>query len=496
MSKPTREELLAVEKALKEIERRKNEHAMSFYVPYEKQQEFHDGGIKFRERLFMAGNRVGKTYCGAFEMACHLTGEYPDWWMGRKFTRPIKAWAASDTGITVRDIVQTKLCGPYGYPAKYGSGMIPKAAVDWVKDVSLARGVTDLFDTVLVAHSTNGVTDGHSILTFKTYEQGRKKWQGEAVDVIWYDEEPEEDVYSEGTARIAPTVEGEEGGIEFMTFTPLLGKSKVVCRFLDEPSPDRGVTYMTIDDAKHISLDARKKIVDGYLAHEREARTKGIPMLGSGKIFKNLEAEILVDPFPPPRHWRYVWGTDFGIEHPFAASLLGLDMDTDVIYVMYCYRAANETPLQHCAAMKPVFEGRGDKIPMVWPQDGWQRKEFEGALKPTATIYKKHKMNVMPTHATFPDGSNSTFAGILEMQERFSSGRLKVFNTQTNWLDEYRNYHMKDGQIVKIRDDLMSATRVGIMAKRFARAILWIPNTQNGRGEIAMAKDIDNCFEW
>jgi phage terminase large subunit-like protein len=484
--------LKEIEKTLKEVQRLKTERAMTFYSPYPKQMEFHDQGSKYRERLFMAGNRVGKTFCGAFEMACHLTGEYPDWWLGRRFNRPIKAWAASDTGLTTRDIVQTKLCGPYGYPAKYGTGMIPKDAVDWTKEISLARGVTDLFDTVLVTHKTDGVEDGKSVLTFKSYEQGRKKWQGEAVDVIWYDEEPEEDIYAEGTARIAPTIAGETGGIEYMTFTPLLGKSKVVCRFTDEKSDDRGVIYMTIDDATHISPEARAKIISGYLPHEREARTKGVPMLGSGKIFQTLEQDILVPPFALPRHWRYLWGTDFGIEHPFAAVLLGVDMDTDTIYVMQTVRMTDSTPLQHVAAMKPCCGGWGDKVPMSWPQDGWQRKEFEGALKPTSEIYRKHKMNVLHSHATFVDGTNSTHAGIIEMQERFSSNRLKVFSHCTDWLEEYRNYHMKDGQIVKLRDDLMSATRVGVMARRFAKAVLWVPNTQDGRGDVGrFARDVD-----
>jgi hypothetical protein len=102
-------------------------------------------------------------------------------------------------------------------------------------------------------------------------------------------------------------------------------------------------------------------------------------------------------------------------------------------------------------------------------------------------------MTVLPTHAAFPDGSNSTWAGILDMQERFESGRLKVFDTQTPWLEEYRNYHMKDGKIVKYKDDLMSATRVGIMARRFARAVLWVPNSSGGGGggSVPMAKDID-----
>lgn len=492
--KPTLEELRKIEKALLEIGRRKVEHAKAFFQPYPLQQDFLDGGIAHTERLFMAGNRVGKSQTGAFEMACHLTGEYPDWWLGRRFNRPIKAWAACDTGINVRDVAQSKLCGPYGDLSRQGHGMIPKSAVNWEKDISLARGVTDLYDTVFVKH----ISGGKSTLTFKTYEQGRKKWQGEAVDVIWFDEEPEEDIYSEGITRLAPTRSGEQSGIAYMTFTPLQGKSKVVCRFLDKPSLDRGVYRMGLDDAPHIDEAEKVKMLERYLPHEREARRRGAPMLGSGQVFSTPPDEFRIPAFPYPRHWRYIWGVDFGIDHPFAAVLLGHDMDNDVLYVMSCYRAESQTPLQHCAAMKPALGGRGDKVPFAWPQDGWQRREFEGALTPTADIYRKHKMTVLSTHAQFPDGSNSTWAGILDMRERFASGRLKVFDTQTEWFTEYGEYHMKDGQIVKLRDDLMSATRVGIMAKRYARSVLWAPNTQDGRGqaESRVARDVDFSFDW
>jgi hypothetical protein len=65
----------------------------------------------------------------------------------------------------------------------------------------------------------------------------------------------------------------------------------------------------------------------------------------------------------------------------------------------------------------------------------------------------------------------STEAGILEMDEREKSGRLKVARHLSDYLEERRFYHRKDGQIVKLKDDLMSAVRIAIMAKRFARAV-------------------------
>ncbi len=78
-----------------------------WYVPHSKQRAFHAAGGGARERLFLAGNRVGKTLAGACEMAFHLTGRYPAWWDGVRYDRPIEAWAASVTREATRDILQT-----------------------------------------------------------------------------------------------------------------------------------------------------------------------------------------------------------------------------------------------------------------------------------------------------------------------------------------------------------------------------------------------------
>jgi len=69
---------------------------------YAKHLEFFSAGASRNERLFMAANRVGKTEgVGAYETTLHLTGNYPPWWLGRRFTRPISAWAAGQAANAV-----------------------------------------------------------------------------------------------------------------------------------------------------------------------------------------------------------------------------------------------------------------------------------------------------------------------------------------------------------------------------------------------------------
>lgn len=481
-------ELKEILEALEASETRRKYNAASFFVPYERQLEFFTLGVTKRERLLMAGNQLGKTEAGAIETASHLTGEYPDWWPGRVFTHPVKGWAAGETSLIVRDVQQKKLCGEAGVDAAFGTGMIPKAR--FTDKPSLARGVTDAFDTIQVEHSNWEVkkgsyirtrcVDGISVLRFKSYEQGRQKFQGETLDFFWPDEEPDADIYSEGLTRTVAT-----GGMSYLTFTPLKGMSDVVRRFREESSPDRGVVTMTIDDVGHITPEQKKIIVAGYLPHEREARARGVPMLGSGRIFTASEESISEATIEHiPIYWRKLWGIDFGIGHPFAAALGLWDVDNDIIHITNVIRIADQMPPQHAKLMKAIGAG----VPVAWPQDGTAREKGSG--EPLSKLYQAEGLSMLPDPAMWPDGGNSTEAGILDMQERFASGRLKIAAHLSDFFAEYREYHRKDGQIVKVHDDIMSAVRQIIMAKRFARAVP-LGKTKARRGEATQCRDVD-----
>ncbi|MDE2020399.1 MAG: terminase family protein [Patescibacteria group bacterium] len=475
-----RSQLIEIEKALKVLDTKMRTEKLSFYEPYKKQQEFHDLGLTKIERLLMAGNQQGKTYCGAAEMAMHLTGQYAADWMGRRFEKPVRAWVAAPTGLAVRDCAQKHLVGELGLG--YGTGLIPRECLSPDK-MFLARGVSNLYDVVLVKHRDGkNRHNGWSQLTFKTYEMGREKWQGETLDVVWLDEEPPMDIYTEALARISAT-----GGMIYLTFTPLKGISEVVRRFRSEASPLRETVNMTIDDAEHLTPERRAQIIDAYPEHEREARTLGVPMLGEGKIFKFLEKDIRIPAFEIPYHWPLLWAIDFGVEHPFAAVLMAWDRDSDTLYVLHCIRMKGKLPIDHAAAMKPF----GKDVPVAWPHDGNQRREFEGQLVPMVRIYRNHGLKMLPQHATFEDGSNSVEAGLMMMQERFRLGKLKVFSHCTEWFEEYREYHRKEGLIVKEHDDLMSATRYGVMARRMSRTVGVDPVSGRKENKITIAKDTD-----
>lgn len=398
------------------------------------------------------------TLSASRETAMHLTGMYPEWWTGAKFRRPTTGWAASLTSQGTRDTVQRLLLGP---PGQHGTGAIPKKSIIDIKKAT--HGVADAVETITVRHEPTG---GTSRLTLKTYDQGRERWQGDTLNFLWLDEECPMDIYVEGLTRLVAT-----GGIAYMTFTPLLGMSGVVRRFLQEKPPGTHVTNMTIEDAEHYTPEERAAIIARWPAHERDARARGIPMLGSGAIYPVDIDSILEPALQIPEHWPRIAGIDFGWDHPTAIVWMAWDRDNDVIHVYDVYRKKEATPIVHAAALR----SRGVWIPVAWPHDGLNTEKGSGIV--LAQQYRDQGANMLKTKATHPpaqgqkegDGGNGVEAGVQRILDRMLVGKFKVARHLSDWIEECRMYHRDNGLIVKEADDLMDATRYAEMMIRFAK---------------------------
>lgn len=170
----------------------------------------------------MAGNQLGKTKAGSMEWAMHLTGKYPDWWEGWRCERPGRYWAGGETRVSTRDTIQKLLVGEPEREEEWGTGAIPG---DDILDTFRSSGVPNALDSITVRHADGGA----STLLFKAYEQGRAKWQGDTLDGVWFDEEPPQDIYTEGLTRTNAT-----NGITMITATPLKGMSEVIKMFLTD----------------------------------------------------------------------------------------------------------------------------------------------------------------------------------------------------------------------------------------------------------------------
>ena len=217
----TRKDLAKAVEIAREIRSRERFNKLDFYDPYPYQLNFHKTGSEANQRLLMAANRIGKSYCGAAELAYHTTGLYPSWWQGRRYRQPIIAWAGGVSNETTRDIVQYELLGSPDDPEAFGSGSIPK---NLIIKTERKPGVPNAKSVALIKH----VSGGNSSLFFKAYEMGVEKWQGRSVDCIWLDEEPSREIYSQAVTRTL-----DRKGMVYMTFTPEQGMTETVASYMN-----------------------------------------------------------------------------------------------------------------------------------------------------------------------------------------------------------------------------------------------------------------------
>ena len=409
------------------VERRKKFHAIDYVKWSPKQLEIF--ASKAAETLVLAPNQVGKTLAGSATLSYHLTGQYPEDWIGHRFTRPIRAWVIGPTALAVRDGPQTKLFGRAGVVAEVGTGMVPAEAI---VDVSTTRGITDSYDTAQVAWGGN--RDTPSTVTFKSSEMGREKFQSESLDFIWIDEECPWDIYNELLARVSAS-----NGLILATFTPLLGYTEIVKRFLDAPHPSRAVIQIDLPDVTHISPERQKEIEASYPEWQRATRAHGVPMMGEGRVFATPEDQIVHDlnPAQVPTWWRWLWGVDFShggmseSAHPFAAILVVLDPSTSTIYVMEALKIFKAQPYAHAAAIR---QSKYRDAPIAFPHDGHRSDLSSG--KTLRELYKAQGLNMLPQHAQFATGGYDKEAGIAIMDQMFSLKKLLIARHLTEvWTD-------------------------------------------------------------
>jgi phage terminase large subunit-like protein len=446
-----------------------------FYKPHLKQEKFHAASTKAIERLFLAGNRTGKTYCGCVEDAIHLTGVYPDWWTGHKFNHSITVWVASENYEITRNVLQKMLIGGYSLDGHFTDGLIHPSLI--LKKAMLS-GVNGAVDYVQIQHSSGGV----SSLYFKSYKQGREKFQGARCHLIHLDEEPPKDVYTECSMRLAD-VDGMGQGRLILTMTPLKGYTEMMSYFLEHrvtkkeleqgetqsvedlsqedevirTDPEiifNGKYYIQAswDDNTHLSEETKQQLRSTLKPYELEAREKGIPSVGSGLVYQVMESEFLVEPFEIPHYWPCVFGMDVGFFAPTAVVFMAHDKDNDILYIYKEYSVTEKTAAQHAASL--MIMGC-DWIPGVCDPAVNQGSQRDGEKLIDDYAKAGLKLN---------KGKYAKELAVDSVLERIRTGRFKVFKTCRKFMDEWRGYSRDDkGKINKGRDHLMNALEFVIL---------------------------------
>lgn len=451
---------------------------------YPKHVAFFASGRHFRERAVISANRVGKSVMGCYELVCHLTGDYPPWWPGVRFTGPVSAWACGDTNTSVREILQESLLGKW---PDVGSGIIPRHAV---LHYTRKSGVPEAVESVSVRHRSGGV----SRLLFKSYESGRKLFQGTAQHVILCDEEPPEPVYNEVLLRTAATGDFP-GGTVMLTFTPLSGLTQVVRLFYPdvaairdegtrEVSSDldaavetwlsvgrvagaakRWVIRITWDDVPHLTDAEKEDFLSALKPYQRAARLRGIPQLGSGAVFPFPIEEIEIPAFTMPASYERGWALDAQALWK-SSTHHARDRETGIWYQYDEFKRELASTADHAAAIGERglwIPGVGDASALVKDAD---RRRYIDLYRDAGLDIELAEKSVEP--------------GIQEVYDLIAKGKWKVFNTCRHSLAEYETYQRDDqGRIIKRNDHLMDCWRMAARAY-LRRGSNWMKTVAEG----------------
>ncbi|WP_142478636.1 phage terminase large subunit family protein [Klebsiella oxytoca] len=453
----SREQKIELVKLLEEKKRRDNVYRYRTYYEtrYPWQKRFIANTREYSQVALIAANRVGKTDTATYVDAIHAMGDYPEGWTGHKFDHAPLIWILGYSGEKCRDLLQAPIIGRKTDNGWEG-GLIPGELIVSVEPMT---GTPNAVRSVYIKHKSGGTAK----IQFWSYSQGQHALMGDSVDWFHIDEEPKDPaIFPQVLTRTATGDKGN-GGRGILTFTPENGRTDLVIGFMDNPSSAQACMNVGWDDAPHLSDKVKTELLASFPAHQRDMRTKGIPMLGHGRIYDIADDEITCQPFACPDHFFVIDGQDFGWDHPQAHIQLWEDRDEDVIYISHVWKARQKKADEAWRIVKPWARD----VPTAWPHDGNQHEK--GGGQQLKEQYKAEGFKMLGEHATWPDGGNKVEPGIHEIRERMLDGKFKVFSTCTDFFEEFRMYHRDEtGKIAKTNDDVLDAIRYAYMMRRYA----------------------------
>lgn len=428
----------------------------AFNMFYDWQGDFTAATKTHHEACLCAANQIGKTFTGATIDAMHLTGEYPEDFPGHTFDFPPLVWGLGFSMEKTRDLLQTALFGRM-INRKFEGGLVPANKIIGYES---AGGTVNAMRTVRVKHK-----HGISTIQFWSYSQGQHAIMGDVVDWFHVDEEPkDQNIRPQLLTRLINGDQGR-GGRGIYTFTPENGRTELVIKFMDDPSPDQFFMIKGWDDAPHMTAEKRERMLGLYPDYQRDMRSKGIPMLGHGRIYDLGDEFVTCDPFEIPDHWFVINGMDFGWDHPQSHIQLVEDRDTGDIYITHGYKASKVSANDAWGAVKDWSKD----IPVAWPHDGLQNEKGRDDAVQQKQHYASAGFKMLASHATWQEGGNSVESGLYLIADAMRKGKFKIFKGLIQVMDEFRQYHRDEkGKIVKVRDDLLDAIRYAYMMKRYA----------------------------
>ncbi|MGN1098736.1 MAG: terminase large subunit domain-containing protein [Christensenellales bacterium] len=407
---------------------------------HEKQLIFHKN--KAKVRFVFGGNRSGKTECGAVETVWRARGIHP-----YRENKPVSAWVVSVSYEVQRDVAQGKILG-YLNP-----GWIEEIVMQSGKKASPEYGIIDYIAVKNVFGST-------SIIGFKSLDQGREKFQGTSLDFVWFDEEPDEDIFNECRMRVM-----DRCGDVFCTMTPLKGLTWVHDKIY--LATDDDVWYETMEWADNPYLDKREveALTKSLGKEELESRRFGKFRAESGLIYPEFDTLHVIPPFPVPKEWYDTISIDPGLNNPLSAHFYAMDYD-GVIYVI----------AEHYEKGKYV-DYHADRIKKIAAELNWHtdQKGRLSALIDSAAGQRTLAASKSVAELFYDQGiivntrvNKDVWAGIARVKALLGERppRIYIFENCVNLIRELKGYRWGTGDSPRKYDDhALDELRYYVMSK-------------------------------
>jgi phage terminase large subunit-like protein len=443
-------------------------NSLKYFRPFDHQRKFFATG-QYDRRGILAANRVGKTVSTCYETAMHLTGLYPDWWNGYRFTTPITCMVAGEGWSQVALVLQNELLGTQDVKIteNLGSGAIPRDCI--VTDTMRNDGANCI--GVEIRHKSGA----NSYLLFANYTQEVRQLQGFKLNLAVFDEQPPDDFFSEVVTRTATTQ-----GKVLCSFTPLKGLNGLVSKFWNK-EPGYEFIRVSWDDVPEYSpwgepfllKETRLQLERDYLPHEREARIAGKPVMGKGAVFQ-------LNNWPTYKTGEYDFTRMPNIQRVIALDL-GLVNDKTVISLMY-WEPAERTAFLH---KQIVVQGVEEAVPIqyinhllrpevfgcpiVLPADASTPGRYTMSSNSVRELFEQYELNVLPDPIMNPPDSqgrktNHKSFGINQMRQMLEVGSLLVNENCTHFLSEAQNYFVDEKGRFSDPDDCIDSARYALLA--------------------------------
>lgn len=199
-------------------------------------------------------------------------------------------------------------------------------------------------------------------------------------------------------------------------------------------------------DVPHLDEKTQKELHDSTPPYLRDARSKGIPSLGAGAIYPVPLEEVECKPFAIPTYWPKAYALDVGWNKT-AAVWGAKDPSDGTLYLYAEHYRGHEQPAVHAEAIK----ARGTWIKGAIDPASRGRQQGDGER--LVESYRTLGLNLI--HA-----NNAVEAGLYEVWQGLSTGRIRIFTTLQNLKAEYRMYRRDEhGKVVKEFDHLMDGMR-------------------------------------